>query len=215
MMRGRSLFWMLAANALVCAAALSAEETTGFRFYDEQGALLNDVTVAFHTGTVSSKMAPQQNGLYTLPVGPGGKVSFRFTGPVASYGSTDVVVPDDLSGPLDVVLEPSGAGNADCTQAEEIEVFDSVSGDTSVDGGPQTAPFCGTSVTADGVWFTVDGTGGTMTASTCDQAGYDTKLNVYCADCDNFVCVNGNDDGPGCSAFTSEISWCSRPMPST
>ena len=55
-MKRRWPLCLLAAIALVCAAPLPAEETTGFRFYDEQGALLNDVTVAFHTGTVSSKM---------------------------------------------------------------------------------------------------------------------------------------------------------------
>ena len=146
-----------------------------------------------------------------MPVGPGAKVSFRFTGPVASYGLTDVVVPDDLSGPLDVVLQTSGAGNADCTQAEPLNPGTTVSGDTSVDGGPQTVPFCGTSITADGVWFETRGTGGTFVASTCNQADYDTKINVYCAGCSNFVCVTGNDDDPGCSGFTSTVSWCSEP----
>jgi len=40
----------------------------------------------------------------------------------------------------------------------------------------------------------VIGTGNTMTASTCDQADYDTKISVFCGDCVDKICVAGNDD---------------------
>ena len=207
-MRRRSFLCVLAVFAFVCTAPVPAEETTEFRFYDEQGTLLTNVNVAFDTGAVSSKMAPQSNGVYTVPVGPGGKVSFQVSGPDASYGSTAVAVPVDLSGPMDIVLQTSGAGNSDCNQAEMINVGETVSGDTSVDGGPQTAPFCGTSISADGVWFKTSGTGETLTASTCNQADYDTKISIYCADCEDFTCVDS--DSTGCAAFNSEAVWCSE-----
>ena len=72
--------------------------------------------------------------------------------------------------------------------------------------------FCGTTITdpGNGVWYQVVGTGNTLTASTCNQASYDTKISVFCEGCAMQTCVGGNDDGPGCAGFTSEISWCSR-----
>ncbi|MBW1774006.1 MAG: IPTL-CTERM sorting domain-containing protein, partial [Deltaproteobacteria bacterium] len=70
--------------------------------------------------------------------------------------------------------------------------------------------FCGTPVTAPGVWYTVIGTGNTITVSTCNDADYDTKLSVYCTDCDTeFTCVTGEDDTSGCG-LTTEISFCSQ-----
>ena len=57
---------------------------------------------------------------------------------------------------------------------------------------------CGTSIDAPGVWYTVVGTGNTMTASTCNNgiasdgsADYDTKINIYCGDCAALTCVAG------------------------
>jgi hypothetical protein len=71
------------------------------------------------------------------------------------------------------------------------------------------APFCVTAVTSPGVWYTVMGTGNTMTVSTCDDASYDSKISVYCADCASLICVNGNDDAVGCAGFTSKLDFCS------
>jgi hypothetical protein len=74
---------------------------------------------------------------------------------------------------------------------------------------------CGTSVTAPGVWYTVTGTGNTMTASTCNDgdpgtggANYDTKISVYCADCEVNECIGGlDDDISNCSGFTTKFDW--------
>jgi hypothetical protein len=75
---------------------------------------------------------------------------------------------------------------------------------------------CGTSVTAPGVWYTVVGTGNTMTASTCNDgdpstgsANYDTKISVYCADCDTKECIGGQDDNfpAGCAGFSTKFDW--------
>lgn len=64
------------------------------------------------------------------------------------------------------------------------------------------------------VWFKVQGTGNTMTATTCNAGTIvsDTKISVFCGDCSSLTCVDGNDDdcpsgGPG---FASTISWCSQ-----
>jgi hypothetical protein len=75
-------------------------------------------------------------------------------------------------------------------------------------------PFCGTSITSPGVWYTVVGTGNVMTASTCEldsqgTADYDSKISVYCARCDQPICIGGNDDVPGCN-WHSTVRWCSQ-----
>jgi len=63
--------------------------------------------------------------------------------------------------------------------------------------------FCGTSISAPGVWYIVVGTGNTITATTCTNVNnsgstnYDTKLNVYCEECVDLLCIGGNDDDGG------------------
>jgi len=207
-MRKRSLLSLFAIFALVCTAAVA--NTVDVQFFDENGNLLTNVNVAFNTGATASKLAPAGNGVYTIPADPGSKVTFQVNGETQSYAPADIVIPVDLQGNLSVVVETSGAGGSTCDTAQAINVGDTVSGDTSVDGTPSGAPFCGTSISADGVWFSVAGTGETLTATTCNQAAYDTKINVFCLDCEDLVCVAGNDDGAGCAGFTSEISWCSE-----
>jgi hypothetical protein len=56
-----------------------------------------------------------------------------------------------------------------------------------------------------------------MTATTCDgpssggSGTYDTKINVYCADCVDPICVDGNDDDcmDGTNGLLSTVTWCS------
>jgi hypothetical protein len=64
------------------------------------------------------------------------------------------------------------------------------------------------------VWYTVTGTGNTMTASTCNPGTIvdDTKISVFCGDCLAPVCVGGNDDdcAAGGPLFASTASWCSQ-----
>lgn len=83
----------------------------------------------------------------------------------------------------------------------------SVTMGTTVGTSIDTAPFCGTSISAPGVWYTVIGTGNTITASTCTGTSYDSKLNVYCGPCNNLTCVVGLDDFCG---LQSQVSWCSQ-----
>jgi len=67
---------------------------------------------------------------------------------------------------------------------------------------------CGAS-TAPGVWYSVVGEGIEMSASTCNQADFDTKLSVFAGDCGALSCVAENDDngGLGCGGFTSHVTW--------
>ena len=63
------------------------------------------------------------------------------------------------------------------------------------------------------VWYQVTGTGNVMTASTCslETEVWDTTMSVFCAGCEEPLCVAGNDDAPGCEqALQSTVSWCSR-----
>ncbi len=65
------------------------------------------------------------------------------------------------------------------------------------------------------VWYSVIGTGGTLTATVCsvNTAIEDTKMSVFCGDCDARACVTGNDDDcdAGINEFLSTTSWCSIP----
>jgi hypothetical protein len=136
-------------------------------------------------------------------------------------GATDVqcTAVDDsgnaITCPLTVQVIPD-----ECSDAYGPLAVDSVTPGTTIgatfDAGPN---FCDTRVTAPGVWYTVVGTGNTMTASTCNDgnadtgsADYDTKISIFCADCDNRTCVAGQDDnfGAGCDGFSTKLSWPSQ-----
>jgi len=108
--------------------------------------------------------------------------------------------------------------NDDCADCVAVTVGSVTAGTTY--GAAYESPdpgTCGTTITAPGVWYKVEGTGNTMTASTCNDSNpatgstnYDTKINVYCLDCAAPKCVDGNDDGGGCSGFSSWVSWPSQ-----
>ena len=108
---------------------------------------------------------------------------------------------------VDEVLPPP---NDFCEDAIPVGVPSTTAGWTTGGTVDATFPSCGTAGTpsAPGVWYSVVGTGNTMTASLCSGAtAYDTKLTVYCPDCVDAICVDGNDDF--CS-LQSEVSWCSQ-----
>jgi len=162
----------------------------------------------------------------------------------------ECVPANDLCHNATPLVVPSG-GSLDVAGTTTAATFDGV-------------PFCGTSNTAPGVWYSVTGNGHTMTASTCGEADFNTKISVLCPDCptesssnccvpnvspgcddpgcealicgmDPFccdvswdglcagaaedlcdaclpgfgmTCVAGQDDTPGCSGFTTDVSWC-------
>jgi hypothetical protein len=114
------------------------------------------------------------------------------------------------------------AENDECVDAINIDPIPSLTpGSTTNALNSAEAGFCGTSNYVSGdVWYSVTGTGNTMTTTTCEANGgganFDTTLNVYCGGCDPFpaglYCVTGNDDScPSPNFLHSTASWCSEP----
>lgn len=138
---------------------------------------------------------------------PMARIELVFTG----LGEVDSFSPQATTGPAPGPGD-GAPGNDDCANAAAAEVGVVASGSTlgaSVDG----VGTCGTANTAPGVWYSVTGTGNTMTATTCTAAaGYDTKLSVFCGGCDDLNCIGGNDDNcsGGSSGLLSTTSWCSQ-----
>ena len=106
---------------------------------------------------------------------------------------------------------PQPPDNDHCDNAEAVTapatIF--VNNDLADD---DTTPTCVTSAPGHGVWYSVVGTGNTMTVSTCGAGtDFDTKLQVFC-DCNPMVCVTGNDDDSSCSysSLQSTASWCTE-----
>ncbi len=63
------------------------------------------------------------------------------------------------------------------------------------------------------MWYSVAGTGNTLTATTCNAGtvAEDTKISIFCGDCLEPICVAGNDDSCGAfHVFNSTVSWCSQ-----
>ncbi len=146
----------------------------------------------------------QDGAEYLILVHGFGSATGDFTMTISDDGASCEPTVDCGAGP---------AANDLCEDAEAVDV--GPGGSVNVEGSTDLASFddvgfCGTSNTAPGVWYSVIGNGNTMTASTCDQAEYDTKISVFCSSCDDLLCVDGNDDGPGCGGFTSELSWCAQ-----
>ena len=110
---------------------------------------------------------------------------------------------------LNVSCVPSGGPANDlCGNAIALDCGDVVSGTTtgaSTDA-VETGSSCGTSITAPGVWYTVDGTGLDITASLCNNTNYDSKLSIFEGACGSLTCVGGNDDFCG---LQSQITWTS------
>ncbi|MCW5519641.1 T9SS type A sorting domain-containing protein [Aureitalea sp. L0-47] len=176
-------------------------DVTPFEFAGQLGA---DTTywikVLMGTSTMSGSVFFEVTNTATTPLV--GEPLVQFDGTVWGY-------PDFGSGP-----DPTTEGvysldgqceaipdNDDCAGAFAIACGETMSGDTSNgntdtngDGSPDE-------------WhaFTSTVAGEFVTVSTCNQAAYDTILTVYDS-CGGTV-VASNDDGPGCSGFTSELTF--------
>jgi subtilisin-like proprotein convertase family protein len=134
-------------------------------------------------------------------------------GSIPSIGMTVSPRPLQALGP--------GPANDDCAAPGGPLAVPSLTSGSTIGAtvSPEGAAFCGTSQGTGGdVWYTVIGTGNAITASTCfndspGSADYDTKITVWCGDCDTLQCVAGNDDSPNCGLpdFLSTVTWCSTP----
>jgi hypothetical protein len=91
-----------------------------------------------------------------------------------------------------------------CANAIPVACNSTVTGTTlgsTNTGNPGT---CTTDLsTAGGVWYTVQGWNGQMTASLCGS-GFDTKIGVFTGSCGALTCVAGNDDACG---LQSQLTW--------
>jgi hypothetical protein len=75
-------------------------------------------------------------------------------------------------------MNAQGAINDLCADALPIACGETLSGST-VDATFDDVGTCGTSNTTNGVWYSIVGTGASITLSTCNAANYDTKISVY------------------------------------
>ena len=198
----------------LCSVPALAE--TEVRFFAEGNLIVGaHVGVITENPYVADKLAPSPDGTYVIQADEGSKVTLYVHDGITEYNPVTVSV---LAGTetMDIDVVPQQA-NDTCETATALAVPSVTAGTTIGAGADPGAPLCGTAITANGVWYTVVGTGNTMTASTCNDgdpstgsADYDSKLNIYCKGCDTLQCVAGNDDGPGCAGFSSSISWCSE-----
>jgi hypothetical protein len=98
-----------------------------------------------------------------------------------------------------------------CANASAIACGQTVTGSTvgATTAGDPTA-FCGTDVDGGGVFYSIMGTGASITLSTCNPGtDFDTKLFVYSGSCGSYTCIDGNDDSSGCasSAAASSVTF--------
>jgi|APTNR8051073442_1049403.scaffolds.fasta_scaffold00229_53 hypothetical protein len=102
---------------------------------------------------------------------------------------------------------PPAPGNNDaCATPTALTCGQTVSGTTvgATTDGP-AASCTGGSVAADR-WYTIVGTGTTLTATMCTGTSYDSKLDIYTGACGALTSVACNDDFCG---LQSQVSWAS------
>lgn len=102
--------------------------------------------------------------------------------------------------------------NDECVNAQALTIPSQTTGST-VSATVDNAPACGTTTvpTAPGVWYTVTGTGHTITASMCNNStNWDAQLGIFTGPCGSLTCVAGNDDAGGNCQTRPRVSWCSE-----
>jgi hypothetical protein len=102
---------------------------------------------------------------------------------------------------------PPAPANDNCSGAIAIGCNTPVTGSTIFATAEVGVATCGVSITSPGVWYTVVGNGGLITASLCNGTGYDSRINVFSGDCASLVCVGGDDDGCGSQSLQSTYNW--------
>lgn len=105
----------------------------------------------------------------------------------------------------------SGLENDECTGALALNL--GANGFSNVGASGQTvlpaecASFTSVNINND-VWFTYTASAtGTATISTCGTANFDTRLAAFSGGCDSLTFVACNDDGVGCTGFTSLMTF--------
>ncbi|MFM9950682.1 MAG: T9SS type A sorting domain-containing protein [Saprospiraceae bacterium] len=90
--------------------------------------------------------------------------------------------------------------NDACANAIALSCGQTVTGNTAT-ATNDVAPLCsGIAPQGKGVWYTITGTGGTITLSTCSTATlFDTQISVYTGACTALSCVAANNNDAACS----------------
>jgi len=199
------IFCLVFAAVMVATPALAV---INVHVVDQHGVAMGDVSLtAYHPdGWVLAKMGATESGNFTIPGTIGDKVIFDVHG--HSVGSQFGLETTAGVGGIVLVLQAI-PDNDNCDAAIPVAAGGTALGSTVEATDDLNAPTCGTDITAPGVWHSVTGAGTELTISLCNAGtNYDTKLNVYCLDCEAPTCVAGNDDGTGCSDFQSEVTFC-------
>lgn len=98
-------------------------------------------------------------------------------------------------------------GNDTCATAEALTPLPDSDTESNVGATDDTTGTCVVSSPNQAIWYTVTGTGNTMTVTT-DGSSYDTLLQVWCGTCASLICIDGDDDdGAG---LQSLVTWCSE-----
>lgn len=211
----RTLIVLLA--ALLCTGAAMAVETQ-LQLTNQYGdAIINCTATIEVNDTKWASLLPDGSGFYTIDVEVGEKLAVFLTDDAGNdYDPAGKVIDaEDLELGINLVVNELLTQHL-CPEALPIAL--APGGQTIVGGSTVGQPVdpsvsgqtCGTLVNTGGVWYTIQGTGNTVTVSTCNDADYDTKLSVWCNDCANLnaaTCIAGNDDSAGCAGFTSEVSF--------
>lgn len=121
--------------------------------------------------------------------------------PVVTTAPTPTTVPIQMTG-----------GNDSCQGALGPLVLGSTG--STVDATTDAVPACAGSSTAGtfaGVWYTVQGTGGTLMASTCTgtelDTGYESQISIWQGTCDSLQCVAGDHNTDISCVSESSVSW--------
>jgi len=91
--------------------------------------------------------------------------------------------------------------NDACAGAIALSCGQTVTGNTAT-ATNDVAPLCtGIAPQGKGVWYTITGTGGAITLSTCSTATlFDTQISVYTGACGTFTCVAANNNSSACTS---------------
>jgi subtilisin-like proprotein convertase family protein len=197
---------------LVLVASTAMARTVTVKLYDVNGELATNCTlVAYDSqGVQIGKFGPNPFGTYYVDAFTGEKLSFNIADANGAGALNNIEQMVPMAGSIEISVPLGAPANDDCANAEDLGPLPASVSGTTIGSTFDNVGFCGTSNTAAGVWYTFVGTGNTVNLSTCNTADYDTKISVFCFDCDNLTCIDGNDDGAGCAGFTSDLTICTQ-----
>ena len=203
--RGRSIRGLFALGAILVASAVAAgqvREALGLRVrvVDLAGGTRGDAVLA----------ARLADGRVVTPT-PMADGTFRFRS-VTPKVALKVEAPGAVVEVTPALAGVGGPPNDRCPDATALTLPTLLlPGSTIGAGVDDEAPACDdVTVTSPGAWYSVVGLGTEITVTTCGPGTtHDTKISVFCAGCDDLVCVAANDDIECASApGASSVTWC-------